>query len=129
MRAILIASAVATMFATAAVADDSALASRYGNTTITKDAAGHETHLYYAADGTFSGKQGDVAFKGTWKIDGGTICLASTPAIPITTVQKMTGAISILMSLMKPSPRGCILMAAGGSRAPSSTPSAMAMRT
>ena len=34
-----------------------------------------------------------------------TFFMSPTPAIPVTTVQKMTGAISILMSLMNPSPK------------------------
>jgi len=83
MRAILLATAFA-IAATAAIADDGVLASRFGNTTITKDANGNETHIYYAADHTFTGKQGANAFKGTWKIDGGTICLTADPAIPNT---------------------------------------------
>lgn len=58
------------------------MASRYGNTTITKDAAGHETHIYYAADHTFTGKQGDAAFNGTWEIKGDTICLTAAKPIP-----------------------------------------------
>jgi hypothetical protein len=68
---------------TSAFADD-IMAARYGNTTITKDAAGHETHLHYMADGTFTGTQGGQSFKGTWKIDGSTICLTADPAIPNT---------------------------------------------
>jgi len=72
------------LFATAAAADDSVLASRFGNTTITRDAAGHESHIYYKADHTFTGKQGGTAFSGTWKIDGGTICLTAANPIPNT---------------------------------------------
>ena len=37
-----------------------------------------------------------------------TFFMSSMPAMPTTTVQKMMGAIIILMSLMKPSPRGFI---------------------
>lgn len=83
MRAILLAAAFATAAVSLAHADD-VMASRYGNTTITKDAAGNERHIYYAKDGTFTGKQGTQSFKGSWKIDGGTICLTSEPAIPNT---------------------------------------------
>jgi hypothetical protein len=83
MRVVLLATAL-TFAATAAFGDDSVLASRFGNTTITKDANGTENHIYYAADHTFTGKQGNNGFKGTWKIDGGTICLTSDPAIPNT---------------------------------------------
>ena len=83
MRTILLATAFA-FSATAAIADDSVLASRFGNTTITKDTNGTENHIYYAADHTFTGKQGGNGFKGTWKIDGGTICLTADPPIPNT---------------------------------------------
>ena len=83
MRTLLLASA-AILFTTAALAGDDVLASRFGNTTITKDANGNENHIYYAADGTFTGKQGAATFKGTWKIDGGTICLTSATPIPNT---------------------------------------------
>jgi opacity protein-like surface antigen len=84
MRAILMASAIAVSFASAATADDGVMTTRFGNTTISKDAAGSETHLYYAADGTFRGKQGARDFKGTWKLDGATVCLTADPPIPDT---------------------------------------------
>jgi hypothetical protein len=84
MRTLLLASA-ALLFTTAAFAgDDDVLASRFGNTTITKDASGNENHIYYAADGSFTGKQGTTAYKGTWKLNGGTICLTSDTPIPNT---------------------------------------------
>ena len=35
-----------------------------------------------------------------------TFFMSSMPAMPMTTVQKMIGAMIILISLMKPSPRG-----------------------
>ncbi len=38
----------------------------------------------------------------------------SMPAMPVTTVQKMIGAIIILMSLMKPSPSGLNCVAVSG---------------
>jgi hypothetical protein len=75
---------IAAALPAAAAADDGVLASRFGNTTITRDAAGNETHLYYRADGTFTGKQNGQSFSGTWKINGATICLTATPAIPNT---------------------------------------------
>jgi hypothetical protein len=53
----------------------------------------------------------------------------SMPAMPVTTVQKMIGAIIILMSLMKPSPSGLNCVAVSGKKCPSSTPIAMAIRT
>lgn len=74
---------IAACFATTALADD-VLATRFGNTTISKDAAGNETHLYYKADGTFTGKQNGQSFKGTWKLDGGKVCLTADPPIPNT---------------------------------------------
>ena len=83
MRAFWIGLSVA-MLAGSSFADDSVMATRFGNTTITKDAAGTENHIYYNADHTYTGKQGSVSFKGSWKIDGGTICLTSDPPIPNT---------------------------------------------
>jgi len=82
MRLILLATAFA--LATSAAFAGDIMAPRYGNTVISNDGAGHETHIYYNADGTFTGKQGAQAFKGTWKIDSGNICLTSDPAIPNT---------------------------------------------
>ena len=51
------------------------------------------------------------------------------PAMPVTTVQKMIGAMSSRMSFMKPSPRGFRLCARCGQKMPSSTPAAMATST
>lgn len=84
MRAILMGLSAAVLFAGAAMADDSVMASRFGNTTITKDAAGNETHLYYKADHSFTVKAGGQTTGGTWKIDGATICLtyANPAALP-----------------------------------------------
>ncbi len=76
MRTLFLASAFA-LAATAAFAGP--LDSRFGNTTITKDAQGNETHLYYAADGTFTGKQNGQDFKGSWALNGGTVCLTFDP--------------------------------------------------
>ncbi|MEI9888528.1 MAG: hypothetical protein WDN08_18915 [Rhizomicrobium sp.] len=85
MRAILLGAALALTTIVPALADDAAImASRFGNTTITRDAAGTENRIYYAADGSFTGKQGAAAFKGTWKIANGTICLTADPPIPNT---------------------------------------------
>jgi len=79
---ILMASAIAVSFASAALADDDVMATRFGNTTITKDAAGNEVHLYYAADHTFSVKTNGQTAGGTWKVDGATICLTyANPAV------------------------------------------------
>lgn len=76
MRTLILASALALVCTTALAGP---LDSRFGNTTITKDTQGNETHLYYAADGTLTGKQNGQAFKGTWKINGGTVCLTFDP--------------------------------------------------
>jgi hypothetical protein len=84
MKTFLLSATVLALSSAAAFAGDEVLASRFGNTTITKDPAGNETHIYYNADHTFTGKQGGASFKGTWKIDGGTICLTADPAIPNT---------------------------------------------
>ena len=64
-----------------AFADD-VMASRYGNTTISTDASGVQSKLYYAADGTFTGKQANQSFNGTWKLDGGNICLTFAQPVP-----------------------------------------------
>jgi len=83
MRAILL-SAVALAFTTSiALADDDIMATRFGNTTITK-ANGVENHVYYNKDGTFTAKQGSATSSGTWVINGGTICLTANPPIPNT---------------------------------------------
>jgi len=82
MRTIHLAAVAATAFAfpaSFAVADD-IMASRYGNTTISTDANGVQTRTYYNADGTFTGKQGTENFAGTWKLDGGNVCLTFAPA-------------------------------------------------
>ena len=79
MRAVLLGAALAVAAIVPALAGDEVLASRFGNTTITK-ANGVENHVYYAADHTFNAKQGATSTKGTWKIDGSTICLTfATP--------------------------------------------------
>ncbi|VFT10553.1 Uncharacterised protein [Pseudomonas aeruginosa] len=51
------------------------------------------------------------------------------PAMPVTTVQKMIGAMAILISLTKPSPNGFIATAVSGYQWPSAIPMAMATRT
>jgi hypothetical protein len=84
MKKFALATAMLFLATAPALAGDEVLASRFGNTTISKGPAGDETHLYYAADHTFTGKQGAVGFKGSWKIDGGTVCLTFDPAVPNT---------------------------------------------
>ncbi len=84
MRAILMGLGAVTLLAGAAMADDSVLASRFGNTTITKDGAGNEVHLYYKVDHTFTMKAPGGTTNGTWKVDGGAVCLtyANTAVLP-----------------------------------------------
>ena len=58
-----------------------------------------------------------------------TFFMSSMPAMPTTTVQKMMGAMIILISLMKASPSGFILAPSSGWKWPSSTPSTIAAST
>jgi hypothetical protein len=82
MRKVLIAAAALAFSTTFAFADD-IMATRYGNTTITTDPSGTQTKIYYAADGSFTGKQAGLDFKGTWKLDGsGKVCLTTNPTLP-----------------------------------------------
>src|SRR5262249_34504308 len=83
MRAVLL-GAVAFAFTTSVALADDIMATRYGNTTITRTADGTENHVYYNKDGTFTAKQGSATSQGTWTIDGGTICLNANPPIPNT---------------------------------------------
>lgn len=83
MRKIILGSLAALMFATAiAVAGDEVMASRFGNTTVSTDAKGVETKVYYNADHTFTFKSGAQSGKGTWKVDGANICLTYETPIP-----------------------------------------------
>jgi len=81
MRILVMSAAFAIGFITLASAED-IMASRYGNTTITKDADGSQSKLYYKADGTFTGKRGIIEFGGTWKLEGGNVCLTFNLALP-----------------------------------------------
>ena len=58
-----------------------------------------------------------------------TAFMFSMPEMPSTTVQKMMGAIIILMSLIKPSPKGFMASPAPGFRWPRITPIKMAIST
>lgn len=59
------------------------MAGYYGNTVISKG-KGHEVHTYYNADGTLTGKVigMSIVLKGTWKVDGTSLCLTYTPPPP-----------------------------------------------
>jgi hypothetical protein len=81
MRIFLACVGAVALVATAAVAADDIMASRYGNTTVIKDASGVTNKVHYKADGTLDGTQGGAAFTGTWKLDGkGKICVTAVPA-------------------------------------------------
>jgi len=58
-----------------------------------------------------------------------TFFMSSMPAMPSTTVQKMIGAMIILISLMKPSPSGFICSPSAGAKWPSAMPIAIAVST
>jgi hypothetical protein len=83
MRRILVTASTFALLAAPAFAADDLMASRYGNTTIAKG-SGPEVHLYYKADGTFSGKVlgMTIPLKGTWKLDGTTMCQTYNPPPP-----------------------------------------------
>ena len=55
--------------------------------------------------------------------------MSDMPAMPETTVQKMTSAITILISLMKPSPNGFMSTAIAGQKWPTVIASAIAAIT
>ncbi|MBS0470721.1 MAG: hypothetical protein JSR60_06590 [Proteobacteria bacterium] len=84
MRALILGVALAAAFAGSAMAGEEVLASRFGNTTITKDASGNESRIYYRADHTLTAKQGGMTTEGTWKMDGGNVCLTFATPIPNT---------------------------------------------
>ena len=58
-----------------------------------------------------------------------TFFMSSMPAMPTTTVQKMIGAMIILISLMKPSPSGFIASPVAGKKWPRITPMTIAVMT
>ena len=75
LKTILATIASMAIIATVALAGTDVMASRYGNTTMSTDAKGVQTKVYYKADHTFSFKSGDQQGKGTWKVDAGKVCL------------------------------------------------------
>lgn len=83
MRAILMGAAVAVVSAGVAMADESVIASRFGNTTIATTASGQTVKLYYNADHTFTTKSGTQIVGGTWKLDGSNVCLTYSSGTPL----------------------------------------------
>ena len=84
MRPVLAASAALLLSAVPALADDDVMATRYGNTVVSKSANGPEVHMYYNADHTFTGKAigMDVQIRGTWRINDTDICMNYDPLPP-----------------------------------------------
>ncbi|MFZ5669333.1 MAG: hypothetical protein ACOY4K_07550 [Pseudomonadota bacterium] len=82
MRILLGAVAALALSATAAMAGDEVMASRIGNTTISTDASGMSSKIYYEADHTFTGVQGDMQFSGAWEVKGGQVCLSFNGEAP-----------------------------------------------
>ncbi len=68
--------------ATAALAGDEVMASRFGNTTITTDASGQSSKIYYEADHSFTGVQGEQQLAGSWAVKGSQVCLTFTSDAP-----------------------------------------------
>jgi len=70
-----------------ALAQGDVMTGTYGNTVVVHTDSGHEVHIYYNADHTFTGKVVDVGFnlKGTWAVDGDTLCRTYDPVPPTVT--------------------------------------------
>lgn len=82
MRIFLGAVAALALSATAAMAGDEVMASRFGNTTITTDASGQSSKIYYEGDHSFTGEQGGQQLAGTWAVNGSQVCLTFTSDAP-----------------------------------------------
>ena len=82
MRILLGALAALALSATAAFAGEEVMASRFGNTTITSDASGMSSKIYYEADHSFTGIQGELQLAGTWEVKGSQICLTFSSEAP-----------------------------------------------
>ena len=84
MKRILASAALLAFSASFAIAADDPMASRYGNTVVAKTADGKEAgRSYYNADGSMTRKTADgKESKGTWKLDGGKICITQTDPAP-----------------------------------------------
>jgi hypothetical protein len=75
MRSVLLSLSLLTLAAPAALAGDDVMAGYYGNTAIAKGGVA-DTHTVYSADHTFDMRVPafGMDFKGTWQVDGGTLC-------------------------------------------------------
>lgn len=82
MRIVLAAAAALLFSATAAFAGEEVMASRIGNTTVTTDASGMSSKIYYEADHTFTGLANDQELAGTWQLKGSQVCLTFSSAPP-----------------------------------------------
>jgi hypothetical protein len=83
MRSFLLAASLVVFSVTAAFAGDDVMAGFYGNTVISKGGMA-ETHSYYNADHSFTMKAPayNMSWKGTWKVDGATLCRTYDTAPP-----------------------------------------------
>jgi hypothetical protein len=66
--------AVLVCLASPAIAAEDVMSTRYGNTTVAIDVHGAESRTWYNADHTFASTQGGVQLKGTWSLEGNTLC-------------------------------------------------------
>jgi hypothetical protein len=83
MKRILAGLVAAAFSVSMAMAADDPMASRYGNTVVAKGADGKEIgRTYYNADGTYERSTPAGKSKGTWKMDGGKLCLTQTEPAP-----------------------------------------------
>jgi hypothetical protein len=87
MRIILAATAALVVVSGTAWAGDDIMANYYGNTVVGKTMMG-ETHTYYNADHTFTGRAMGMGqerdYKGTWNIDAtGQLCRTYVPEPPM----------------------------------------------
>jgi hypothetical protein len=75
MRSVMLALSLAVLSASAALAGDDVMAGYYGNTAIASGGMA-DTHTVYNADHTFDMRVPafGMEFKGTWKLDGTTLC-------------------------------------------------------
>lgn len=73
---------VALSMAAPAFADDSVMASRFGNTTLVTNSNGRVSKVYYNADHTFTTEDPKLGIHGTWKVEGSTLCVTFTAHPP-----------------------------------------------